>query len=129
MDNLIIEGRLNTPSVNLDSSTGLLKIFGRSIPENPIKFYQPIESWVERFIQTNPIALTLQIHLDYLNTHSTECVLILIKKIEAFTSQTNTNAKIVWSFDQDDEDMQDLGEDLASLTSIPFEYIEVPDED
>lgn len=129
MDDLILEGQINTPSINFNSETGVLKMFGRSIPENPLKFYQPIENWIAGFILSNPSNIELHIHLDYLNTHSTECILILIKKIEAFTSQTNTNAKIVWSFDQDDEDMQDLGEDLSTLISIPFEYKEVVDED
>jgi hypothetical protein len=128
MDNFIIEGKLNTPSVNMNASNGLLKIFGRSIPENPVKFYQPIENWIEKFIQTSPVDLTLQIHLDYLNTHSTECVLILMKKIEGYYKSSNTNIKIIWNFDEDDEDMEDLGKDLSTLVSIPFKYIEVLEE-
>ncbi len=129
MDNLVLEGKINTPSIDFNSNTGVLKLFGRSIPENPLKFYQPIESWIEKFIETSPTKIELHIHLDYLNTHSTECVLILMKKIESYTQTSNSSTKIIWSFDQDDEDMQDLGEDLASLISIPFEYVEVPDED
>lgn len=129
MDNFIIEGKLNTPSINFNASSGLLKIFGRSIPENPVKFYQPIENWIERFIQTSPVELTLQIHLDYLNTHSTECVLILMKKIESYHKSSNTSIKIIWNFDEDDEDMEDLGKDLSSLVSVPFDYIEVLEED
>lgn len=129
MDNLVKEGQINTPSIDFNSETGVLKLFGRSIPENPLKFYQPIENWIEKFLQTNPFNIEFQIHLDYLNTHSTECVLILIKKLETYTKQSNAKSKIVWNFDEDDEDMQDLGEDLDSLTTIPFEYIEVPEED
>ncbi|MDG1476707.1 MAG: DUF1987 domain-containing protein [Vicingaceae bacterium] len=129
MDNYIIEGKTNTPSVNMNASNGFLKLFGRSIPENPVKFYQPIENWIEKFIQTCPVDLTLQIHLDYLNTHSTECVLILMKKIEGYYKSSNTNIKIIWNFDEDDEDMEDLGKDLSTLVSIPFEFVEVQEED
>lgn len=127
MDNFNLEGRPNTPSVNLNSATGLLKFFGRSIPENPIKFYEPIEKWVENFIKTNPLSITFQIHLDYLNTHSTECVLILIKKLEAYQTSSKSNVKVIWNYDEDDEDMDDLGRDLSTLTTLPFEYIEVPE--
>lgn len=129
MDNLIIEGKLNTPSINFHASNGLLKIIGRSIPENPIKFYQPIENWIEKYILTKPSKITFQVHLDYLNTHSTECVLILMKRIESYYKTSKTDVKIIWNFDEDDEDMDDLGKDLSTLISIPFEYIEVIEED
>jgi len=129
MDNLIIEGQINTPSVNFNFNTSILSLFGRSIPENPLKFYQPIETWIGKFIETNPSSITLEIYLDYLNTHSTECVLILMKKIESYYQSSKSDIKILWKFDEDDEDMEELGKDLSTLISIPFEYKEVVDED
>ncbi|NQX99258.1 MAG: DUF1987 domain-containing protein, partial [Flavobacteriales bacterium] len=105
MNALLIERKLNTPLIDFNPNTGLLKIEGRSIPENPIKFYQPIEGWISNFIKTNPKDLILSIHLDYLNTHSTECVLILMKKLEAFYKIQNTNVKVSWNYDEEDEDM------------------------
>ena len=125
MESLIIEGKTNSPNVNFSPATGLLKIVGRSIPENPVKFYQPIENWILAFINTNPRDLILYIHLDYLNTHSTECLLILLKKIEAYRDSSGNNVKVSWNFDEDDEDMETLGEDLASIVNIPFEYKEI----
>ena len=125
MNTLQIEGTLNSPGINFNPNNGLLKIIGRSIPENPVKFYQPIEVWLIDFIASNPDNLELYIYLDYLNTHSTECILILLKKIETYFKNANKNVKVSWCFDEDDEDMQGLGEDLASITGIPFEYKEI----
>ncbi len=125
MNTLIIEGKTNSPTVNFNCNTGLLKITGRSIPENPVKFYQPIEDWISSFLETNPNKITFYIYLDYLNTHSTECVLILIKKLESYYTATNTEVKVIWNFDVDDEDMQILGSDLATLANVPFEIIEI----
>ena len=125
MNVLLIEGKTSSPKVDFNPTSGLLNILGRSIPENPVKFYQPIEDWINEFIETNPKDLILNIHLDYLNTHSTECILILMKKIEAYHRDSNNNVKVVWNFDEDDEDMEALGEDLASIAQIPFEYKEV----
>jgi hypothetical protein len=129
MDALKLEGQFNFPSIDFNPNTGLLKISGRSIPENPVKFYQPLENWIVEFIKTNPKDLILSIYLDYLNTHSTECVLILMKKIENFYKDKNANVKVLWSFDEDDEDMEYLGEDLASIVTIPFDYKVVMEED
>ena len=125
MNDLQIEGKINSPQIDFNPDTGLLKIEGRSIPENPVKFYQPIEDWVCEFIATNPKELTLYIHLDYLNTHSTECLLILMKKLEAYYKTSKNNVKVSWNFDEDDEDMESLGEDLESIAHIPFEYKEI----
>jgi len=125
MDSLLIEGKINSPNIDFNPSTGLLKIEGRSIPENPVKYYQPIENWIIAFINTSPQDLILYVHLDYLNTHSTECLLILMKKIEAYYKSSGNNVKVSWNFDEDDEDMETLGEDLASIAQIPFEYKEI----
>ena len=128
MKTLLIEGNMNSPLIDFNPNSGLLKIIGRSIPENPVKFYHPIEVWLTDFIASNPENLELYIYLDYLNTHSTECILILLKKIETYFKNANSIVKISWCFDEDDEDMQGLGKDLASITGIPFEYKEVIEE-
>jgi hypothetical protein len=129
MDMFDIEGKINSPTINFNPDTGILKIYGRSIPENPVKFYQPIENWISSFLETNPSKIILHIYLDYLNTHSTECVLILIKKIEGYYLSSKSDIKVIWNFDVDDEDMQTLGEDLSSISEIPFEIIQVIEED
>ena len=128
MGSLKIEGKLNSPQIDFNPDTGLLKIVGRSIPENPVKFYQPVEDWIINYLKNNPKNLTLYIHLDYLNTHSTECVLILLKKLDAYFKDSESNVKVSWNFDEDDEDMLALGEDLASIISLPFDYKEIVEE-
>jgi len=125
MEKLIIEGTVNLPSINFDATTNLLSIKGRSIPEHPVKYYQPIERWIVEYLKNNPSKLFLNIHLDYLNTHSTECLLIIFKLIERYYKSTNADVKVIWDFDEDDEDMQDLGKDLSSIISVPFEIKEI----
>lgn len=125
MNALIIDGKTNSPTINFNADTGLLKIIGRSIPEHPVNFYQPLENWLTEYITTNPKEIKLFIHLDYLNTHSTECILILMKKMEQYYRETNADVKVLWRFDEDDEDMETLGQDLSSITKIPFEIKEI----
>lgn len=122
MENFKLEGTMTLPSVDFKTD-GKLSITGRSIPEHPEKFYSPIDKWMADFLQTNPTSVHLLVHLDYLNTHSTECVLLLMKKLEAYSNQGNV--AITWLFDEYDEDMETLGEDLDSLIRIPFEIKEV----
>lgn len=124
MNSLFIEGKQNSPAVAF-SEGGVLSISGRSIPEHPLKFYTPLEDWISEFLATSPVKVYLKIHLDYLNTHSTECVLTLMKKLEEYLINSKADVSILWNFDEDDEDMETLGEDLKSLLNVPFKIEEV----
>jgi len=121
MDNLLIEGTINTPKIDFNATTNLLKIWGRSIPEHPINFYKPIENWLDTYITTSPKEITLEIYLDYLNTHSTECMYILLKKLADYQSTLSKNVKVVWLYDEDDEDMESMGEDISDIVKLPIE--------
>ena len=122
---LTIEHKTNTPSVVFNPDSGVLLIHGRSIPEHPEKFFQPIIEWLERYLSTNPTSVLFKIHLDYLNTHSTECMVILFKKVEQYYNQGHEDVKIQWMYDEDDEDMVNMGEDFQSIINCPFEILEV----
>lgn len=123
MKSLFIEGKQNSPAVAF-SEGGVLSIVGRSIPEHPLKFYKPLEDWITEFLATSPIKVYFKAHLDYLNTHSTECMLTLMKKLEEYATSSKADVSILWNFDEDDEDMQTLGEDLKSLVKVPFKIEE-----
>jgi hypothetical protein len=119
MESLFQEGKFNIPTIRFNKS-GILSIEGRSIPEHPLKFYQPLTDWLVSFLATSPEKVLLKVHLDYLNTHSTECMLVLFKKLDEYFITTKKDIAIVWIFDEDDEDMEDLGEDLKTFVSVPF---------
>ncbi|HRP60433.1 MAG TPA: DUF1987 domain-containing protein [Vicingus sp.] len=123
MNSLFIEGKANTPAVAF-SEGGVLSISGRSIPEHPLKFYKPLEDWLVEFLSTSPIKIYFKVHLDYLNTHSTECMLTLFKKLDDYYLTTKADVSILWNFEEDDEDMESLGNDLKSLVSLPFKVEE-----
>ena len=126
MESFIQAGTISLPSIIFNTS-GELKITGRSIPEHPVKFYEPISNWLSDFVATNPKDINLLIHLDYLNTHSTECMLVILKKLDTYAKDSGNTVTINWCFDEDDEDMEALGEDLDSLVNIPFAFEEVKD--
>lgn len=119
MESLFQEGKFNIPTIRFNKS-GILSIEGRSIPEHPLKFYQPLTDWLTDLINTSPSKLVLKVHLDYLNTHSTECMLVLFKKLDEYYLSTKEDVSVVWIFDEDDEDMESLGEDLKTFVKLPF---------
>jgi len=82
METLNIKKTKTTPQIKFDKKSGVLEIFGRSIPENSSKFYEPILSWIDKY-KSNPDNLTvLKIYLEYFNTSSSKYLYEIFKRFE-----------------------------------------------
>lgn len=124
MENLKLEGSAKTPMVNFDSSKGTLELKGRSIPENSIEFYKPLNDWIDGYAASPKASTIVDIKLEYFNTSSSKCILDLFKQLEKL-NEKNTQVKVNWYFEEDDEDMAEAGEDYQAIIDLPFEMIEV----
>src|ERR1035437_1397522 len=67
---LIIEATPKTPQIELNPLTGDFIFFGRSIPENAAKVYEPILNWVSEYILHARSTTNLRLNLEYFNTSS-----------------------------------------------------------
>lgn len=115
-----------TPFVNFDYASGVIKMEGRSIPENVIDFYQPILRWIDEYAQ-NPLHETL-VHLkfEYFNTSSSKRIFDIMKKLERMAIDTGTKVTINWYFEEDDEDIYFAGNDYKALINkVEFNLIEL----
>jgi len=122
MDSLRLENTSKSPSVNLIS--GLIEIKGRSIPENPKKFYKPIYDWIKKYgINPEPIT-TINLNFEYIDTSSSKWVLDLLRLLDDINGKSNTEIKVNWYYEEGDYDMFDLGMHLKSFINIDFEFIE-----
>lgn len=125
MENLIIEGGIKTPSVYLDHDKRQLRFEGRSIPEDTIRFYEPILKWIELYIQTESKTTTdLHINLEYFNTSTSRYLFGIFKTLETYHVKGNPIV-IHWYYEKDDFEMLESGEDYASILKVPFKMIPV----
>ena len=124
MENLNLEGSAKTPTVKFDNSNGVLELKGRSIPENSIEFYKPLNDWIEAYGQNPQPNTIVEVKLEYFNTSSSKCILDLFKQLEKLNAG-NTEVKVNWYFEEDDEDMEEAGEDYQAIIDLPFKMIEV----
>jgi hypothetical protein len=67
---LIIEQTPKTPLVDLNQITGELIFYGKSIPENAAKVYEPVFNWVNEYILQARPTTNLRLNLEYFNTAS-----------------------------------------------------------
>ncbi|MBL4862925.1 MAG: DUF1987 domain-containing protein [Crocinitomicaceae bacterium] len=124
MEKLHIDGSAKTPLIDFDSNTGILSLQGRSIPENSIEFYKPLNDWLEAYAISPKSETKVNIRLEYFNTSSSKCILDFFKRLEMVNGD-NTTVHVNWYFETDDEDMEEAGEDYEAIVGLPFSIIEV----
>ncbi len=122
MKDLIIKGTEQTPSINF-LANGELTISGISIPENVIKFYDPILVWVEQFEKTSPKNVKLTIDFEYINSSSLNILLFKIfSKIIGF-AKSKTNLQVIWIYPNGDDDIEDMGKNMEEVLNHKFKFI------
>jgi hypothetical protein len=133
MEPLIIKETTATPKIILDYGKLIFEMTGCSRPEDVRDFYIPIIIWLEKFKnnisddkikahQNSP--LVFKFKFDYFNSSSAKFILdilVLINQIHL----AGLNIKINWVYDENDEDMREVGEELSDVVDLPFEYIEI----
>lgn len=118
MKSTIIEASKSSPYVELNPQ-GSIVIQGRSIIEDTVIFFKPIIDWVK---QATCISMTMEVRMEYMNTSSSKQLLDILR---AVASNPNfSSVYIKWYYEEDDEDMLDLGRDYESLIHIPFDFYE-----
>jgi len=103
MNSLVIQKTDSTPEITF-LANGHLKIFGRSLPEDVHKFYDPIIDWVKNLKKD---IVKVDLKLEYLNTSSTKKVLNLLLALEE--NKDILEVKVNWYYEFDDLEMEELG--------------------
>ncbi|MDD3568176.1 MAG: DUF1987 domain-containing protein [Bacteroidales bacterium] len=120
MNKLFIKGTSKTPEI--DFSPGSIKISGRSIPEDSLTFYQPVIKWIENYITLPEQHTKVAITIEYINSGSNRFLYKIIKLIEDCYSKGN-DVNISWYYEEDDDTIKNLGQDLKALFKVPINLI------
>ena len=119
MDSLYITPTADTPKVTFESN-GELTMYGRSLPENPNIFYDPLLKWAADCTLPSVI---FNLKLEYFNTASSKLIFNLLKKF--IDNPSVKNILVKWYYEAGDTDSLEMGQQYQFLLKIPFEYIEV----
>lgn len=119
---LNIEATKRTPRVCFKE--GKLYLVGRSIIENPSKFYDPIFYTISQYLSSEHNGLTIYFAFEHINTGSVKWLYVLLKDMldaNGVVSRSSVN----WVFEKDDDDMEELGCLFQSLVSCEFSVIQI----
>ena len=103
---------------------------GESRPENVRKFYLPILEWLEAYIaeQTElgdgerTSELVCQFNFEYFNSTSAKYILDIFKSLNTINA-LGINLEIKWLYEQDDEDMLEVGQEMSRMSKLSFDYV------
>ena len=130
MEKLIIEPTVNSPRIVLDSESRNFEFSGESRPENVRKFYLPILEWLEAYTaeqdklrdDERTFGLLCQFNFEYFNSTSAKYILDIFKSLNAINA-LGIEPEIKWLYEEDDEDMLEVGREMSRMSKLPFEYI------
>jgi len=123
MNELKIEKTVKTPYIHFDHKSGILKIVGRSIPENPEEFYEKLFAWAKEYFKQPQSETLVNVQLEYINSGSSKFILEFFQLFLDFYKQGHS-CKINWYYEEDDEAILELGRHYQSIVDVPFKLIE-----
>lgn len=124
MEGLLITQTKSTPKILFEPQNAKLSIEGQSYPENAFKFYEPILAWMDEYLMElkQDAVLEIYLHMPYINTSSSKCMMMLFEKLEEAHAAGKT-VKIRWYYDQDNEIALDCAEEFKEDLTVPFEIV------
>ena len=119
MEHLQLESTPTSAYVDFNPTTGKIEMSGRSVPENPLEFFNPLTSWLETYHKEVAQPLSFDVKLEYFNTSSSKCLLDVFKKI-LLMHRAGIQTEITWWCEEFDDDMVEAGEDYKEMLNMPF---------
>ncbi len=120
MESIFIQGTRRTPEISFKIN-GFLSINGVSIPEDANEFYRSTMEWLDKFEKLEPENVNFKINFVYINTTSTSIILKILRKVFE-VAKDKENLKIIWTYEEDDDDMYEQGKVLERLVGHPFRF-------
>ena len=128
MNALDIKQTSNTPLIVLNKEEEKFVFQGKSFPENTAEFYTPVIDWLTEYIKSPNKETVIDMQFDYFNTSSAKMILEVFKKVKEI-KDAGSEVLVKWRYLSMDEEMQEVGEEYEYMVDVPFEYIEMEEEE
>ena len=120
MNDLII--RATDKSMAVDISYGILSFTGRSILTDPKVFFDPINTWVGKYLKEPADETVVNIKLEYIDTSSTQSLYQMLRQLNSVRKK-GLVFMVNWYIEEDDPEMKELGELIEQRLGVEFHYI------
>jgi len=110
MENLQIEATKYTPEVNFDINENIIRLAGKSTPENTFEFFEPITKWLKEYFE-QPRECVVTFHIPYFNSSSSRAIYDIF---DILSDAHDAGSKIVinWEYNENNENGEETGEEF-----------------
>lgn len=123
MKELLIEKTFSSPYVSFNPESGIMRMEGRAIPEDPGEIFIEIFKWIDEYFD-HPVPQTkFEFQLEYINSGSSKYLLEFFRRIKKKHDAGNS-LMVNWYYEEDDESVKELGEHYKNSVSVPFNLVE-----
>ncbi len=119
MEDLFIKKTAKSPEISF-SKNGHLSIKGVSILEDSSEFYRKPLQWMEQYVLEPASKTVIDIDLDFFNTSSQVNLFDILLKLATLQQ---TGAEVTFNWYYEDEDLKEIGQDIANLLGVDFNFI------
>jgi len=123
MEDLSITATSTTPRIFF-SRNGIMEIQGKSIPDAESNFWNLVSEWFQLYMYTPATKTTFKLQIDYLNISSSNEVLYLLYRLNEL-KERGLEAEVIWSYNANDVDMQEVGKDYEHMVKVPFSFFKI----
>lgn len=111
-----------SPEIAFDFAANTFSIKGESYPEDVTAFFGPlIEKLEDHLNAQSGASVTFSFELIYFNSSTAKVLMELFDLLDQTAAKGNT-VSIAWVFEEDDDNMEELGEEFAEdLEHASFE--------
>ncbi len=125
MDTLHIEATKFTPDILLDPEERLIRLVGKSYPENTFDFYAPVLEWLQNYFEIESSEdTTIELEILYFNSSSSKLFFDLFDIVEDAHNRGH-KIEVKWIYDVENESAEEAGEDYKDdFEMLNFHLVE-----
>jgi hypothetical protein len=112
METFHLEATKFTPDILLDPENRIIRMSGKSYPENTFDFYSPMIDWVQKYFQSSSKDKVTFIEMEilYFNSSSSKLFFDFFDIVEDAQNDGH-EIHINWIYDEENESAEEAGED------------------
>ena len=123
MDALFIEKTKETPEIDFNPSTGILKISGRAYSNDIYQLFKPLNAWLDKYLAKPKENTTIELKIEYCNSIFNKLLIIFFENCKSVILKEK-KLKIIWYYEKGDRESIDEADHISKLIGLPIEKIE-----
>ncbi len=120
MDVLLIEKTKETPEINFNHTTGVLRLTGRAYSNDIYQLFKPLNAWLDLYLAKPKDITTIELRIEYCNSIFNKLLIIFLESCKSVI-QKNKKLDIVWFYEKNDRESVDEANHIAKLIGMQIE--------